>query len=233
MPILMDRKLYDAARTGNVRILHELIQENNDVLEKVPFPGSAKIPLHIATLFGHLEFVKQLLASSIMSTKQLNQLNEDGYTPLHLAAANGDRDMVELLIDFGYRADNSMVFGMCLMRDKNGRNPLHCAAVRGRIPVLGSLIVACPESTFELTVSERETVIHLALRNNQCEAFLFLVQDPNMESVLNFADREGNTALHLAAARKQSQVSHFCVLSLLVFHKLHFYSSPIYSSLLF
>lgn len=33
----MDQKLYDAARTGNVHILHELLQENDDnILEKVP-----------------------------------------------------------------------------------------------------------------------------------------------------------------------------------------------------
>lgn len=137
------------------------------------------MPLHmIAALFGHLEFVKKLLEFSKTSTKQLNQ--DGSYTALHLAAVHGDMDMVKLLLDFGNQAD-SVPYEMCLKRDKNGRNPLHCAAIRGGIAVLGALLAACSKSALELTVSERETVLHLAVRNNQCEAFLFLVQDSNRE----------------------------------------------------
>lgn len=58
----------------------------------------------IAALFGHLEFVKKLVEFSKTSTKQLNQ--DGSYTPLHLAAVNGDMDMVKLLLDFGNQADS-------------------------------------------------------------------------------------------------------------------------------
>jgi len=45
-----------------------------------------------------------------------------GGTPLHVAARNGDREIVELLLAKGARRD---------ARDSNGKTPGECAADRG------------------------------------------------------------------------------------------------------
>ncbi|KAF2289865.1 hypothetical protein GH714_038940 [Hevea brasiliensis] len=115
--------------------------------------------------------------------------------------------MVRMLLEFGH--ERLVVKELCMRTDQDGRTPLHCAVIRGRVDVMGELLAACPESASEVTV-QKETILHLAVKNNMSEAFLFLLQGQHTKSLLNLADGEGNRVLHLAAVRKQIQLGCEC-----------------------
>jgi ankyrin repeat protein len=68
--------------------------------------------LHIASGFGHLEFVTVLLetngrgqGSYYRPDVDINAINVNGKTPLHYAAINGSKALVRLLLDRGARVD--------------------------------------------------------------------------------------------------------------------------------
>ncbi|KAH7576556.1 hypothetical protein ACOSQ2_003043 [Xanthoceras sorbifolium] len=103
--------------------------------------------------------------------------------------------------------------GMCFLKDRDGRTPLHCAAIHGNLHVVRELVSCCPDSVKETTL-RGETVLHLAVKNNQqCEAvisLLSLLDEMDLtDEIINHVDVDGNTVLHLAAARKQHQVIKF------------------------
>ena len=55
-----------------------------------------------------------------------------------------------------------------------------------------------------------ETLLHLALKNNQFETFKFLVEylkQLHKEDILNKKDNQGDSILHLAVSRKQYEAS--------------------------
>jgi len=69
---------------------------------------------------GHLAIVKTLIASS--DKKILNQVDEDGFTGLHLACNSGRLDVVQYLVD---QMDNKQM--NINVRDNFGENALHYA----------------------------------------------------------------------------------------------------------
>lgn len=195
----MDRRLIEAAQTGNVEDLHNLIKENPLLLRAAPLAG-CETPLHIACIGGHTHFVREVLK---LRPEFAEELNQDGFSPLHIASGNGDIEIVKELLQVNC--------SLCLIKGRERRIPLHYAAVKGRIHVIQELLSACGESARCLT-GRGETVLHLALKNNQFEAFEFLVQyliQSNNWELLNKEDHQGDTILHLAVSRKQYEVVDF------------------------
>ncbi|CAK9188032.1 unnamed protein product [Ilex paraguariensis] len=128
------------------------------------------------------------------------ELNDYGNTPLHVAASNGD---LEILISLIARNANE-----CLRRDKHGGTPLHAAARRGRVEALKVILEACPKTVKMVTVPG-ENCLHTAVLYNQVGAVRFLVEwlERNREyaHLINGKDYDGKTPLHLAISRKQIQ----------------------------
>nr|XP_027113411.1 ankyrin repeat-containing protein BDA1-like isoform X1 [Coffea arabica] len=205
----MDRRLIEAAQTGNVQDLQNLIKEYALLLRAAPLAGS-ETPLHIACIGGHTDFVKEVLK---LRPEFAEELNQDGFSPLHIASGNGDIQIVKELLQVNCF--------LCLIKGKERRIPLHYAAIKGRIHVIDELLSACSESVGYVT-GRGETILHLALKNNQFEAFEFLVQyliRSNNWEILNKKDHQGDTILHLAVSRKQyEQVIDF-MLDKNVFHE--------------
>jgi len=77
-----------------------------------------------AALSADIERVKFLLGKK---GADINQKGNDGETPLHLAATNGDSEMVALLLDRKAHIDE---------RDSDGYTPLALAAARNKIKVI-------------------------------------------------------------------------------------------------
>ncbi|THG10898.1 ankyrin repeat-containing protein BDA1-like [Camellia sinensis] len=192
----MDRRLLQVCWTGNVDNFLKLIEDNPRFLYTSALENG-ETPLHIASMVGHFNLVKEIMKSR----KEFSQeLNEDGLSPLHIASANGHVEIVKELL----KADHKL----CLVKGRERRIPLHYAAIKGRVDVIRELILASADSVVDVT-ARGETVLHLAVKNNQFEAFKDLAEHLkkfNKEGVLNRKDDQGNTFLHLAVSKKQYEV---------------------------
>ncbi|KAK9095068.1 hypothetical protein Scep_026537 [Stephania cephalantha] len=179
--------LFEAAQTGNVGALLDLLKEHPLMLQTVTLT-SRETPLHVASLAGHVDFVKEVIRLKPEFAKKLNQ---DGFSPMHLASANGYSEIVKELskIDASY----------CRFRGRDRKTPLHLAVINGRIEVIHELLSSCPESVEDLTFGG-QTALHIAVINNQFEAFKVIVvglKRLNKVDQLNRKDEQGNTVVEL------------------------------------
>ena len=89
--------------------------------------------IHEAAAEGNIKRVKQHLVEGV----DVNAKYKDGWTPLHMAAEGGHREIVDLLIAKG--ADINATAGAG--GDGEGWTPLHEAAEKGHKEVVGLLIL--------------------------------------------------------------------------------------------
>ncbi|KAK9144721.1 hypothetical protein Sjap_004624 [Stephania japonica] len=193
----MDSRLFEAAQTGDVGALFDLLKEHPLMLHAVALT-SGETPLHVASLAGHVDFVKEVIRLKPEFAKKLNQ---DGFSPMHLASANGYLEIVRELA----KIDASH----CRFQGRNRKTPLHLAVINGRIEVIHELLSSCPESVEDLTFGG-QTALHIAVINNHFEAFKVVavgLKRLNKVDQLNRRDDQGNTVLHLAASTKQGEAS--------------------------
>ena len=193
----MDRRLIAAALTGDVQNLQQLFVENPLILHTPAF-ASAGNPLHVASAYGHIDFVKEIIRLKPDFAKEVNQ---DGFSPMHMASANGQIDVVRGLMKFDQK--------LCHLQGPERKTPLHFAAIKGRVDVVSEMLSAYGECAEDVSV-QRETVLHLAVKNNQFEVVRALVdwiRDVKKENILNMKDKQGNTALHLATWKRECQAS--------------------------
>ncbi|CAA3013090.1 ankyrin repeat-containing protein BDA1-like isoform X2 [Olea europaea var. sylvestris] len=192
----MDRRLIEAAHKGDVHQLQTLIKDDPFLMKAVAL-SRGETPLHIACMAGNLSFAKEVLN---LSPEFAKELSHDGFSPLHIAAGNGDIEIVkELLI-----RDRSL----CMVKGNEMRIPLHYAVIKGRIEVIKELLSA-NEGSIRKATARGENSLHLAVKNNQFEAFKSLavyLKTNNREDIFNEKDARGNTILHLAVSRKQYEV---------------------------
>ena len=196
----MDPLLFKAAKDGSIEALLKLLESDPLILERVA-TTTADTPLHVAAMLGHLDFAKEVLKHKTNVVEYVKELNQHGYSPIHLAAANGHVNVVERLLGISHE--------LCYLRGKGGLTPLHYASIKGRADTISLLLSSSPLCVVEET-ERGETALHIAVRNNQLEALRVLVEGlkrSNNLVIINWKDREGNTILHLAAARKNHQVT--------------------------
>uniref|UniRef100_A0A5B7AXJ0 PGG domain-containing protein n=1 Tax=Davidia involucrata TaxID=16924 RepID=A0A5B7AXJ0_DAVIN len=194
----MEKRLSEAAVKGSVDSLLELLQEDPLILDRTIVSCISETPLHIASILGHLDFVREILSRK---PELASELDSHGSSPLHLASAKGHLQIVKelLLVDPG----------MCTVCDTDGRSALHVAAIKGRVEVLTHLVRVIPESTRVLT-DRGETVLHLCVKHNRLEALKLLIELMKKDSELvNWKDCDGNTILHIAVAKKQIETLNF------------------------
>ncbi|XP_015164466.1 ankyrin repeat-containing protein At3g12360-like [Solanum tuberosum] len=162
---LIDIRLREAAKKGDVHHLQSLIKEVPFLLSTVSLAGSNETPLHIACLSVHLEFAKEIIH---LRPEFARELNQDGFSPLHIASANGDIEIVKELLNIDHN--------LCFLKGKHRRIPLHYVVIKGRKHVIKELLVASPDSAAEVT-ARGETCLHLAVKNHQFENFKLLLEN--------------------------------------------------------
>ncbi|KAK0572294.1 hypothetical protein LWI29_029297 [Acer saccharum] len=190
-------KLYDAAADGSVSSLHNLLQEDSLVLERV-LSGCGETPLHISSMLGHIDFGKEIVNRKVELARVLDSRRS---LPLYLAAARGHQQIVEFLL-FTYP-------GGCLLNNIDGRNPVHIAAINGYTNVLKKILEMIPDSAKSLTTNEG-TILQLCIKFNQFESFKLLVEhDPASVHVKDID--HNNTILHTAVEHKQVEVIRYLI----------------------
>lgn len=118
-------QIEDAARTGDVSKLKELLKENPALVSNAFFDGWT--PLDEAADNGYLAMAKVLVAHGA----DVNVRAKGGRSPLYLAAMYDHRDIIRLLLEHGADAN---------VKDDNGVTPLHLAAWDGYEDVAKLLI---------------------------------------------------------------------------------------------
>ncbi|XP_060673355.1 ankyrin repeat-containing protein BDA1-like [Ziziphus jujuba] len=192
----MEPRLFEASRLGDIPGLHSLLAEDPLILERVGL-NTVENPLHVSCLAGKTEIAKEIVS---LRPEFVRELNGHGFSPLHIASANGHLEIVRELL-------HSVGNDICLLKGKDGKVSFHCAANRGKVDVLRELVLACPESISQVTV-RGETALHLAVKNNQFVAFKVLMEELvrlEMMEIVNWKDKEGNTILHSATMNKQHE----------------------------
>lgn len=193
----MDNRLYKAALAGSATSLLELLREDELILDRALVASVPDTPLHIAAILGHVDFAREILTRK---REFAFELNSQGFSPLHLAAAKGYIDIVNELLETDPTGD------ICLVRDRDGRTPLHSASIKGHLTVLQKLLQAKPESG-RIRTYQGETILHLSVKHDRYEIVKWVLEwADDDDELVNMKDDDGNTALHISAAKNHIQV---------------------------
>ncbi|TYG51606.1 hypothetical protein ES288_D10G272000v1 [Gossypium darwinii] len=200
----MDERMMEAAQTGDINLLYELILNDPYVLQRIDDVPFFHTPLHVAASAGHIEFMMEMVNLKPSFARKLNQA---GFSPLHLALQNNRTLGVLQLLKF----DN----GLVRVKGREGFTPLHHVIQTGDVDLLIKFLTVCPKAIEDVTV-RNETVFHLAVKSDMFEAFQvlvgWLIRSRHVSAqrweneLLSWADIDGNTVLHIAAIRNRPRV---------------------------
>ncbi|XP_017624370.1 protein ACCELERATED CELL DEATH 6-like [Gossypium arboreum] len=155
---------------------------------------NGQTPLHCAVIRRDLHIMRKI---HIRKPKLIKMQDEKQRTPLHYAAALGEYEIIKLLLEWDISA--------AYQGDDNQQIPLHLAAENGQVNLLKILLDPCPD-TIELMDHEQQNILHFAAKNGNIDAVSFILKLPEMEDLVNAADMNGNTPLHLAAKNFHSSI---------------------------
>lgn len=143
--------------------------------------------LHLAVFRGYAEVVEELVSAGAA----VDTHDNEGETPLHTAAGQGNLAMVRAML----RARPEVINGSGGVHLK--LSPLHRAALGGHLHIMQEL-VAHGVSLDSLACNER-TALHACAMSSSAAAVNFLL---SRHVDLEATDLEGCTALHIAAGHR-------------------------------
>ncbi|KAM3322161.1 ankyrin repeat-containing protein BDA1 [Capsicum chacoense] len=154
-------------------------------------------PLHIAASEGCTHF-----AIEIMSLKHsfCGKLNTDRLSPLDLALRNGHGETMSRMVQ--------VYPELIRVKEKRRITPLHYVAQTDDVNLLAEFLLAYPASIEDLTICD-DTAVHIAVKNRKEKSFNVLLgwlQRNDYSNLLDWKDKAGNTALHVAASTNQPRV---------------------------
>ncbi|XP_045558799.1 transient receptor potential cation channel subfamily A member 1 [Salmo salar] len=123
-----------------------------------------KSALHFAAQYGRVNTCQRLL-ETITDSRLLNEGDERGLTPLHLASGGGHTKVVEMLLRKG-------ALFHC---DYKGRTCLHHAAAEGYTQTM-KIVLATNIKLLDKLDEEGSTALHLAARDGHVAAVRLLLQ---------------------------------------------------------
>ncbi|CAL4987023.1 unnamed protein product [Urochloa decumbens] len=210
----MDPELYKAATHGKVKILKQLLQDEDksDILLWSTTP-QRNTALHLAALHGHAEFAREVLQKNGSEDKMkvaellvglakapsespLMMTNKAGNTPLHEATKQSSSAMALLLLN----ADPNRG------HDLNGlkESPLHVAARKGLEDVVRKILeTPWVEEEYKPSVSVRGTALYQAMLGRKIRIVQILLE--KRPALTDLTDSDGNNALHYAAQEDYHQ----------------------------
>ncbi|KAI6694724.1 hypothetical protein NL676_022434 [Syzygium grande] len=220
-----DSALHLAVRNGHYSVVKSLVEADAGLLDCANCAGES--PFYIATAKGHGVIAEMILSHSETcfhggingmtalhaavyyqlngTMKKLVKTRADliregdalGWTPLHYAAHFGNDKAVRLFLKY----DSSAAY----IPGKNGESALHIAAFRGRTSVMEEVLKNRPD-TCDLLDNKGRTALHAAVLGGQEKAVQFILGLPKLVGLVNEADEDGNTPLHLAAMDKKYSI---------------------------
>ncbi|KAJ6417329.1 hypothetical protein OIU84_003110 [Salix udensis] len=201
----MDSRLFRVAKSGNVFLLRQLLNENPRLLTKLTPQGNT--PLHIAVQFGHKGVVVEIYKRC---GSLLTRLNSSGDSPLHVAARCGHLSIVDFLVREVLSAERISAeigktgkFDMLRQGNKVNNTVLHEAVRSGNRSVVQLLLRVDPKlACFENYAGE--SPLFLAAREGKKDLLnQILISAPSSAH----GGSEGQTALHAAVIERHSDIT--------------------------
>ncbi|RWR77680.1 ankyrin repeat-containing protein ITN1-like protein [Cinnamomum micranthum f. kanehirae] len=215
--------LHLASKFKCKELAFQILGRDSSLVTKKDCEGET--PLHKACRVGELEIVKQMLVCNPSVSSMLNNANKSALfiacehkhfkvaseicnampslswdekgalACLHLAATEGDPGIVRKILE-----EN---ISLASRKDDDGFSSMHLASREGKDEVIKTLIEKDSNLSF-LKDNDERTPLHTAVNTNQLsvvEAFLSSTSLTNAQvtQLINGADKDGNTVLHLAA----------------------------------
>ena len=200
--------LHWAAHCGHTEVATLLI----DAKARLEARAEAqRTPAQQAASSGHVDVVKVLLDRGA----DANSTTSQGWTMLHTAARRSMPDLVQVLLDHG--ADVHAVYrAKSEYNEQNdhakGTTPLHWAVYptpgtgsKPNVVAVVRLLLENGKAEVARQDSARNTALHYAVTYKVYEAIDLLLSHAD-RSVVNMADNEGRTALHIAARKNEIEV---------------------------
>ncbi|CAM9571834.1 unnamed protein product [Lampetra fluviatilis] len=179
-----------AVEVGNLAVCRELLALAPDVQVTACWKGSGDTALHVACKRRDHEVARLLVEAGAQTDVQ----NDEGFTPLHISAWEGDEAMLKLFYNITSADPN--------ITDKLDRSPLHIAAERGHTSVVEVLTDKFKSDVMART-KDGSTLMHIA---SQCghpdTALAFLKKGVPLQ----MPNKAGALCLHVAARRGHAAV---------------------------
>ncbi|KAL4289985.1 hypothetical protein GQ457_14G023370 [Hibiscus cannabinus] len=141
--LAMDERMREAAQTGSIDALYQLIKEDPCVLERIDSIPFLDTPLHVAACAGRVDFMMEMMN---LKPSFATRLNQDGSSPLHLALRNNRIQAVLRLLKFDR--------GLVRVKGREGLTPLHHVVQTGDVDLMVKFLEACPEAIEDVTVRD-------------------------------------------------------------------------------
>ncbi|KNA13123.1 hypothetical protein SOVF_119610 [Spinacia oleracea] len=198
----MEPKLYFAALSGSFLDLTRCMPDWNT---QTTITGNNVLHVHVGkSLYGHgHKAAKDQKVARVINIKLIKEVldydssllwkeNNNGNTPLHLAARFGLSDVVQVFLERAY----SEVSFLVRMTNNKKDTALHEAARVGHVDVVRRLVKAhfcCPNEANEVG----ETPLYLAAERGSTESVAIII-DTCDHAALAYRGPSGRTALHAA-----------------------------------
>ncbi|KAG8330653.1 Serine/threonine-protein phosphatase 6 regulatory ankyrin repeat subunit A [Homalodisca vitripennis] len=148
--------------------------------------GNPFSPVHCAVYQGSEQCLHLMLTYYGPSVVWLRDVRQ--YTPLHVAALTNSVECCHILLGHHAPVDET---------DYRGRTPLICAAARGHTLILELLLEY--HADVRAKDCQLNTALHHACRNRHSDCALMLLERVQHSSIVNMANKQCKTALHLSA----------------------------------
>uniref|UniRef100_A0A6P3ZKS5 ankyrin repeat-containing protein At5g02620 n=1 Tax=Ziziphus jujuba TaxID=326968 RepID=A0A6P3ZKS5_ZIZJJ len=147
--------------------------------------------LHLAARGGNLVRVKEIIQNfgDKDSMDLLSKINQEGETPLYVAAENGHASVVGEML-------KHMDLQTASIAARNGYDPFHIAARQGHLDVLKELLHVFPNLAMTTDLSNSTALHTAAIQGHVDIVNLLLETDSNLAKI---ARNNGKTVLHSAA----------------------------------
>ena len=183
--------LHEASKYNHHFVVKFLAVESNLRCQVNTQNRKGETPLHLASEYGYLDTVRALLCQKDCD---LNIPSKQGDTPLHTACKHGHHSTVEFLV-----ADQRCQLNV---QNRNCDTPLHTAVLEGNLRLCEQLManVRCDVNTLN---KARMTPLLEAIEQNKPSIANLLLEQKGCDLTVHNTD--GNTALHLACIRGETQ----------------------------
>ncbi|KAI5333710.1 hypothetical protein L3X38_023842 [Prunus dulcis] len=154
--------------------------------------------LHVAVTYMDEEW-KGIVETMVSKYRDIIKRVDDvlGWTALHYAAFRGNLEATQLLM----QRDSSISY----ILDKSRMSALHVAAYAGHTDVMEEMIRRRPDIC-DMVNHYGQTALHAAVLGGRTNVITYSLNMSKLAVLINEADVDGNTPLHLAAIKKNPEI---------------------------